>query len=240
MDNEKFSAKRKNLSEQVADHLEEYILSEDSNIGEKLPGEQTLAEKYEVSRPIIREAYKLLMERGLIIQKNGNGAFISKPDKNNIYKTMKRIIALEEIEVEELHQIRIILEVEAAKLSATNASEQDFRDLEKIVETMEKDDSLTLLDRVHLDIEFHNLLAKSSGNTLLEMFVNVMTGLITNYMAKGAAITGGITDANEKHMLIVNALKTRDSEKAANAMLEHLRKSRLSVEIFNKKNKVVD
>lgn len=240
MKTEPFSAVRKNLSEQVADHLEEYILSEQSNIGDKLPSEQTLAEKYKVSRPIIREAYKLLMERGLIIQKNGNGAFISKPDKTNIYKTMKRIIALEDIEVEELHQLRILLEVEAARLAATNASDSDFVELEKIVETMKTDFSLTLLERVHLDIDFHNLVAKASGNTLLEMFVNVMTGLITNYMAKGAVISGGITDANEKHMLIINALKTRDGEKGAKAMLEHLQKSRLSVEIFNKKNEIVD
>jgi DNA-binding FadR family transcriptional regulator len=239
MNTESFSAKRKNLSEQVADYLEEYILSEDSIIGEKLPGEQTLAEKYKVSRPIIREAYKLLMERGLIIQKNGNGAFISKPDKTNIYKTMKRIVALENIEVEELHQLRVTLEVEAARLAATNASELDFIELEKIVETMETDSSLTLLDRVHLDIDFHNLVAKSSGNTLLEMFVNVMTGLITNYMAKGAVVSGGIPDANEKHMVIIKAIKTRDGEKAANAMLNHLHKSRLSVEVFNK-NKIVE
>lgn len=239
METKSFFAERKNLSEQVADYLEEYILSEQSILGEKLPSEQSLAEKCKVSRPIIREAYKLLMERGLIIQKNGNGAFISKPDKTNIYKTMKRIVALENIEVEELHQIRIILEVEAARLAATNASASDFIELEKIVETMKTDISLTLLERVHLDIDFHNLVAKSSGNTLLEMFVNVMTGLITTYMAKGAVISGGISDANEKHMVIINALKTRDGEKAATAMLNHLHKSRSSVAIFNK-DKIVE
>lgn len=239
MKDNKFTLKRKNLSEQVADNLEEYILSDKSNIGDKLPGEQNLAEQYEVSRPVIREAYKLLMERGLIIQKNGDGAYISKPDTDNIYKIIRRIITLDEIKVEEFHQIRIILEVEAARLSAVNASNADFQALEEIVKTMETNDTLTVIERVKLDISFHNLVAKSSGNTLLEMFVNVMTSLSTNYMAKGAIIEGGIDDANERHMIIINALKTRDGKQAAKAMLDHLKKSRLSVEQFNS-NKLIE
>lgn len=240
MPNIKFAAKRKNLSEQVADYLEEYILSEESNLGDKLPSEQSLAETYQVSRPVIREAFKLLMERGLIIQKNGDGAYISKPDTDNIYKTIRRIIKLEEITVEEFHQIRIILEVEASRLAATNASDCDFEELENIVKTMETNDSLSLMERVKLDINFHNVVARASKNQLLDMFVNVMTSLSSNYMAKGAIIEGGINDANERHMVIVEALKTRDGKKAAKAMFDHLQKSRLSVEQYNSNKFVTD
>lgn len=229
----KFSVERKNLSEQIADYLEEYILSKESNLGDKLQSEQALADTYQVSRPVIREAFKLLMERGLIIQKNGDGAYISKPDNENIYKTVKRIITLEKIKVEEFHQIRIILEVEAARSAATNATDDDFEELGSIIKTMETNDSLSLMERVKLDIDFHNVVARASGNTLLDMFVNVMTSLSTNYMAKGAIIEGGIDDANERHMIILEALKTRDGKNAASAMFEHLQKSKLSVEQYN-------
>ena len=67
------SLQKAHLYEQVADLLERQIIAQYKD-GKKLPSEQHLAEQYQVSRTIIREALKLLKERGLIDSKTGSGA----------------------------------------------------------------------------------------------------------------------------------------------------------------------
>ena len=66
--------KRVTMYEQIADRLEEMILSDHISATDKLPSEQALATSFGVSRPVIREALMLLNARGLISQKNGEGA----------------------------------------------------------------------------------------------------------------------------------------------------------------------
>ncbi|NCC68980.1 MAG: GntR family transcriptional regulator, partial [Clostridia bacterium] len=67
------------LYDKIADILENDIVS--GSFGtEKLPSEQNLAGKYNVSRTVIREALKILGERHLIFSMAGSGAFITKPD----------------------------------------------------------------------------------------------------------------------------------------------------------------
>ena len=68
------------LYEQVADRLEARILSDPDTLGHKLPSEQALADGFSVSRPVVREALKLLKERRLVSVRNGEGVFVEKPD----------------------------------------------------------------------------------------------------------------------------------------------------------------
>ena len=73
---------RVNLYERVADHLEQMILNSDDSQwgeGEQLPPEQELADEFGGSRNVVREAIKLLKERGLADPKNGVGVYITRP-----------------------------------------------------------------------------------------------------------------------------------------------------------------
>ena len=76
MTDNSFTLVRDNLSVQIADRLEDTIVNSDAfPVNEKLPSEQQLAEQYRMSRPVVREALKVLQERGLVALKNGLGAF---------------------------------------------------------------------------------------------------------------------------------------------------------------------
>ena len=66
------------LYEQVADRLEQQILSHPDTVGTKLPSEQELAHGFSVSRPVVREALKLLKERQLVTVRNGEGVFVEQ------------------------------------------------------------------------------------------------------------------------------------------------------------------
>ncbi len=235
MDTSDVSLFRENLSAQVADHLEQTILNSATlNVSEKLPSEQQLAVKYKVSRPVIREALKLLQERGLVTLRNGLGAFVTKPPTSTVLSAISRIMQMNNISDDDLTQMRGMLEVNAARLAAKNISDELLGQLKENIEKF-SNKQLSLKERVELDCQFHNLIAKASGNALLEMFNDVLTSMLTNYMGKGVLIAGGIDDAITRHMKILTALETHDVDAVIVAMNEHIIASKQNVEQFARK-----
>ncbi|AEV30404.1 transcriptional regulator [Sphaerochaeta pleomorpha str. Grapes] len=230
---EDFTLVRTNLSQQVAEHLEEVILSSKlSKIDEKLPSELALSRQYNVSRPVIREALKLLQERGLVVMKNGDGSYVTKPETDTIMQAVNRIMQMGNISSDDLAQVRSMLEISSAQLAAKNATDAQLLEIEAIADSM-KDASLSLKQRVEKDSAFHIGIARASGNKLLETFLQVIAPLLPDYMGKGVLLPGGIEDGVHRHSLLVEALKSHSPEKAAKAMGEHLAASRDNVREFD-------
>jgi len=229
-----FSLSRTNLSQQVADHLEEVILSSPtSRVSEKLPSEMNLAKQYNVSRPIIREAMKLLQERGLITLKNGSGAYITRPETDTVLNAVSRIMQVDNISAEELTQMRGILELSSVDLAVQHITAEQLQEMREIL-TAFADATLPLKKRVSLDEAFHIAIAKAGGNNLMVMFITVLTSLLRDYMGKGILVGGGIEDAIKRHHEIFLALEKRDPKAAHQAMVDHLKVSSENVKEFDK------
>ncbi len=234
MDISHFSLSRVNLSQQIADHLEEVILSSPtSKVAEKLPGEMKLAKQYNVSRPVIREALKLLQERGLITLKNGSGAYITRPENDTVMNAINRIMQVDRIKSDDLTQMREILELSSVDQAVKRITDEQLKEMDCILSKFE-DKSLPLKERVKLDEQFHIAIAQATGNELLSMFVGVLTSLLRDYMGKGILIEGGIEDAIKRHREIYQALLNRDAKAVHQAMVDHLRVSSLNVQFFDK------
>ena len=231
MDHINYDVKKTNLYEQIADNLEQAIMRPEGEAVTRLPSEMELAKRFNVSRTVIREGLKLLKERGLIQLRNGGGSYVTKPSPDTVFSAVSRIIHMEHISNDDLHNMRLILEVAAARQAALHAQPEDMEALDSIIESM-KDHSLPLAERVGKDTEFHIILAKASRNVLLGMFVEVMTMLIKEYMGKGVLIPGGIEDALRRHRAVLAAVKTKDPDRAEVAIREHLRVSRQNVRLF--------
>ena len=231
------SLSRTNLSQQVADHLEEVILASSSTrVSEKLPSEMQLAKQYNVSRPVIREALKLLQERGLVTLKNGSGAYITKPETDTVMTAVSRIMQVDNISPEELTEVRGILEMSAVELAAVHVNAGQLAHMDHILGLF-NDKTLPLQERVALDASFHIAIAEASGNELLTMFVEVLTSLLKEYMGKGILIQGGIDDAIDRHRKILDALSAHDVALARLAMAEHLKVSSENVRQFDSQSR---
>lgn len=228
-----FALERTNLSQQIADHIEQVILSSPtSRMNEKLPGEMKLAAQYNVSRPVVREALKLLQERGLITLKNGVGAIITRPENSTVRDAVNRIMQVDQISNDELTQMRQILELSSVDLAVEKLTDEHIKAMEQNLARF-SDKTLPLKERVKLDEQFHQLIAQAAGNDLLCLFVGVLTSLLRDYMGKGVLTEGGIDDAITRHRQILDALEARDKQAAHHAMAEHLRVSRLNVQHFD-------
>ena len=222
---------RSKLSEQIADQLEAEIIS-DGRIGERLPSEQQLAERFESSRTVVREALKILRARGLIDSRTGSGAYTTRPDVQDLSHMLSRIILLDkQIDYRSIYDVRVCLETEAARSAALRADDEDFEALQTILDRL-NNYNLGVLERRDMDFEFHQQLAHCSKNPLLALLVETMANVFKDIIKIGIFIEGGIDDAILRHQRIMDALQKRDPDLAERMMFEHLDQSRKNYESY--------
>ena len=228
-----YNLNKVNLYEQIADSLEQAIVQSKIKT-EKLPSEQELSRQFKVSRTVIREALKVLKERGLIESRNGGCSSISKPNTDTVSSVLNRIIRMDNISNDDLHHLRLILETAAVRLAALHSSPAELEHLESTLAKM-TDKTLPESDRVSLDADFHITIARASKNELLGMFVEVMTILLDEYMLKGIFGPSGIEKTLKQHNKVLKAIKARKPELAEAALQEHLIASRGNVDKYEQK-----
>lgn len=234
---EKIQLVKTNLYEQIADYLEDMILNEEEvRQDEKLPSEQSLAEKFGVSRNVIREALKILKERGLVELRNGAGSYITKPEAGNLSDVVSRIVIMDHIDHKDIYEMRTILETASCRIAAVSATKEDLQKLEDLQERL-KNKSMSVEERREADFAFHIAIAEAAGNPLLILLVQMMKNILVEMIEKGIYIEGGIDDAIMRHGKILDALKTGDPAMAEAMMYDHLHVSEQNVENYYKQIK---
>ena len=229
---ERLAVSRVNLYEQIADKLEELILSAEY-IDEKLPSEQALAEQFAVSRNVVREALKILKERGLIESRNGTGSYITKPEAANLSDVISRMVVMNNIDYCAIYDVRIILETAACRSAAERVTTGQLMQMEELLERL-KDRTMTVKERRETDFAFHEAIAEATGNPLLAVLIRAMKNVFIEMIEKGIFMTGGIDDAIMRHARIMDALRVHDPQEAEAAMFDHLQFSKKNVEQYLK------
>lgn len=229
---------QKLLVPQIEDQLMLYIEQEQIPLGSKLPSEYKLAETFGVGRSTIREAVKSLVTKGILEVKRGSGTFV----KNNemiiddplglAHFNDKYRLAME------LFDIRILLEPEVAVAACRNASEEEKNQIRKLCDEVEQ---LYIEGKNHIkkDMEFHELIAKCSGNRVVEVLIPVILTAITTF----ANLTNRklMQETIETHREITNAIIRGDSMGAKCAMIMHLTYNRqMLLEMSKEKQKSSD
>lgn len=210
---------KKLLSEQIEDGLMQYILQEPVEVGQKLPNEFELAEKFGVSRSTIREAVRSLVSRGILEIRRGAGTFVistfsTENDPLGLSKlTDKYKLALE------LFEVRLMLEPEIAARAAEYATAQD---LEQLTTLQQETEQLYLTGKNHVkkDIEFHTCIARCSRNRVAELLIPVINTAVVTF----ANLTHRMLmqETIETHSALVKAITDRDPLGARCAMVMHL------------------
>lgn len=216
-----------NLYEQIADRLEREIISLYA-VGQRLPSEQQLAERFEVSRTIMREAMKLLKERGLVDSRTGSGAYITHPEAQNISDMLGRIIKLNSISFHDIYDLRSILEIAAVRRAVEHVTDEELDEMEGMLGRL-RDRSLDIATRRDWDFAFHLAIAKASRNQLLVLMVETMSNVFKEVITAGIFVEGGIDDGILRHQHILDALKARNAEHAAHTMYAHLHYSEMNM-----------
>ena len=210
---------KKALYEIIADKLEEMILNDLTEFKKKLPSEQRLAETFSVSRPVIREALKLLKERGLIESHQGASSVIIEYSPQSLLKSFSRFSQTKKISPVQIHQVRTALELLSARMAAKNASLEDIEQLKEINERLKTSKEKKEISQ--LDTDFHKRIATASQNPLLEGMYEVLSGLIEQFIEKSTSDQARL-DGIAWHEKIITAIENGNAEEAATLVQQHL------------------
>lgn len=218
------SLNRVNLYEQIADMMEQAILddqSDDWRDGCKLPGEQVLANRFGVSRNVVREAIKILKERGLVEPVNGVGAYVTKPDVQILSNMIYRYVLMDNVNIGQIYDTRILLEVNCARLAAIEATDAEIENMRSMLNQME-DRRLTVNERREVDYAFHEAIAEAARNPLNLILIKAFRNVFIAVIEKGIFMKGGIEDASDRHEKIMKAIEQHNPDAAEKAMRDHL------------------
>jgi DNA-binding FadR family transcriptional regulator len=221
---------RQTLFEALASEVEEWILSGQLEPGAKLPSEEALRLRFGVSRPVVREAFAQLRERGLIETINGSGTFVRHPDADLLTDALVRHLrvagrrgdsAVGESVVGKVYEARIAIEASTARLAAQRATEQDLEAISaRLMEMRSERSDLDAWTRA--DLGFHLAVASASHNpfllTLLAPLVKVIERVIVAGYRSPRAVEAGLA----AHERIWETVSSRDADGAETAMREHL------------------
>ncbi|HEU5370069.1 MAG TPA: FadR/GntR family transcriptional regulator, partial [Ktedonobacterales bacterium] len=164
--------------EQIAEQIEQLILSGKLRSGDRLPTERELAEQFGASRTAVREAMKTLAQKGLVDMRPGRGTIVIDGTTQAMRHSLGLMMRVGQVGgSDELVEVREILEPEIAALAAARAGEEHIAALREAVAIM--DASLDDADAyIAADNNFHRALAKATHNTLILAFLDSIVGLL--------------------------------------------------------------
>ncbi len=218
-------AARTLLYEEVVKDLYQMIDDEHLKPGDKMPPERELMEQLDVSRNVLREAFRVLESRGVIVSHQGKGRFLRKQSQL-IGSTDSLSKNLERCSMIEAYEVRQPLEVRGVELIIRNASERDIEDLENAYRALEKRFQET--GRTEGEFKLHKLYAAKTGSVFMTQTLEIVLNAIFDMMyGKFSDILEKVSGEEEleSHRRIIQAIRDRDKERAGNLMYEHLQDS---------------
>ena len=221
--------------EQVAVQIEKRILDGELRSGDRLPTERELAEQFHVSRTAVREAMKILAQKGLVDMRPGRGTIVIDGANEAMQDSIGLVMKLKLGEVggsDNLVEVREILETEIAALAAARATETEIAAMREAVRVM--DENLNNANAfIAADNRFHEALAHATQNALIIILINSIVNLLSEQRKQVFDVEGGPQRGQIHHRRILDSVIRRDPEAARAAMRSHLHQVRQDVSGFS-------
>ena len=212
------------LTDRVCEALLQLIRGKDFPPGSRLPSEMGMAERFGVSRTVIREAISRLKSEGLVESRQGSGVFVRAENMQAPFRIDPSIV--ESIpSILQVVELRMALEGEIAALAAQRRTDAQLAAIREALQQIEADEQAGG-DGVVADIDFHRRIAEATGNlhflALVEFLFNFLknaTRMTRGYESSRASLA---REVKKEHAAIVDAIDKRDAEQARLAARRHM------------------
>lgn len=206
------------LSLQVIDEIQRMIVEEYAVPGSRLPREADLADRFQVSRIVIREAMKVLEDRGVVEVRAGRGTLTLAPNPDRAIRELARLFHDQPLptidEMEQLLELRQVLEETSASLAAVRATDEDLREIETALQEMKENSRPELDKTIAADLRFHRAVMKAAHNRYFEM---VLSPLMLVYLQQ-IKLTNTFNPGFDAHHSIFVQIRDRNSVGARQAV----------------------
>ncbi|WP_374946190.1 FadR/GntR family transcriptional regulator [Agreia sp.] len=196
------------------------ILSGAYPAGSKLPGERLLAVESGLSRPVVREVLRGMVERGLIDVIPARGAYVNAPDMMQLAGVAGPAARQQGATPRDLVEARELIEAQAARRAAERASPEDVERLQNLVDAFDRAGST--IERTQCDLALHASIAQLSGNPVLGILFGAIAPLVLDVQLRSLADPAILHRGAPMHHDIVDAISQKDPDRAAAKMSEHI------------------
>lgn len=208
------------LSEKVAENIRQMIIQKNLQPGDKLQNEIELTKDLNVSRSTLREAIKILVSTNVLEVRRGRGTFVT--DNPGMTKDPLGIDFIEEKDLlSHFFEVRLLVEPQMAEFAAIRATDEEINSIraayEKVKEAINNGENHT-----EADIEFHNQIAKSTHNPILQRIVPIINDGIIGGYTKTKDVPESAEIVLTQHRKIMHAIEMRDKDLARRNMREHI------------------
>lgn len=219
---------RKSQHARIVHDLGTRIVAGEFKPGDRLPAESELLAEYEVSRPVLREATRVLVAKGLVQSRQRAGAIVRPRnewhllDPDVLYWSIQ--VRPQPEFVETLLTVRRVFEPAAAALAARAASEADLARIGEAYEGMEA--ARTTDELLEPDLAFHRRIAEATHNDLLAYIGNMLSLALRESILLSSRLPNTHALSLPRHKAILTALLARDPLAAHHATLVQLDETR--------------
>jgi DNA-binding FadR family transcriptional regulator len=207
------------------------ILAGDLAPGERLPGEPELIAKYEVSRPVLREAVRVLVAKGLVLSRQRAGAIVRPRsewhllDPDVLYWMIQTRPAPEFVQM--LMAMRRNFEPGAAALAAHAATDEQLAGIAQAYDGMVA--ATTADELLEPDLAFHRRIAEATGNDLMAYIGTMLSLALRESIKLSSRLPDTHASSLPRHRAILTALQRRDAAAAHRATVLQLDATQLDL-----------
>ncbi len=199
--------------ESIADlakgHIQVWIIKGEYQPGQQLK-EEEIAARLDISRPPVREAFKMLEAEGLVIRRPRRGVFVTEMTEKDVWEAYTLKAALYEM---------------AMELAMNTISESQIQELEAVVRRMEncvQAEPVDLLGYQEYHRNFHNQILVISGHQRLKKISDSIHNQVSRFSYKSLQNRNHLDSSVRYHRQILDAIKDQDSALACKFMKEHV------------------
>ncbi|MBA4025370.1 MAG: FadR family transcriptional regulator [Gordonia sp.] len=202
-------------AELIATQLRRQIVRGEVAPGETLPSEVQLMEQFGVSRPTLREAFRILETESLITVRRGSrgGAQVVAPDLSVAARYVGLLLQISGTTVDDVYEARMIFEPACARLLAQRHKKVDVKDLRGVVDELQ-----SVVDAGHravpdpehwsgLTYRFHELIMQRSGNKTLAIQGGVLQDIISTHLHLRVALSFDESESPERFQRVLRAYR---------------------------------
>jgi GntR family transcriptional repressor for pyruvate dehydrogenase complex len=215
----------------LLDHIE----SQGLQGGDRLEPERELAKILGISRPSLREAIQILQVQGRLRVKHGIGIFVlDQADGEKLRESLRAA----QHRIEELFQMREILEAPAVEWAAERRSEEQLAEMKLAAKALNEAISKKPVDFENLrrlDMEFHLTIVRSAQNQFLNQTLGTLQEIMYHSMDNTLKLPGRVDSSEHEHGMILDAIEKRDSITARLMIIQHIHNARDAWQKYLKK-----
>ena len=223
-------AKQSRVFQDVVDQIQEAIISGKLKTGDQLPAERELKDRFNVSRGTLREALRVLEQKGLIEIKTGvsGGSIVKGANTEQVSASLALLIRYKKVSLENLAEFRIGLEGDVAAVAAQRATTDDVARLKALLAT-----ATAYLDKgaeywdsfIRTDEQIHLAIAETTHNPLYISVLGSLSHNIHTYYESFLPMDEPVLRENHEDIVnLISAIEAGNSEEARRVAQEHVRR----------------